>query len=71
MKLKMSTADKSFYVAEYLSDLFDNGSLLSRTVCENSKHSIPGQIGFEVDGETALAWAREVSAALHRPTRRK
>lgn len=32
MKQKMSIADKSFYVAEYLSDLFDDGSLPSRTV---------------------------------------
>ncbi len=71
MKQKMSIADKSFYVAEYLSDLFDDGSLPSRTVCEKSKHSIPGSMGFEIDGRTAQAWAREVSAALHRPARRR
>jgi len=62
-------ADKAYYVAEYLTDLMEFDKLVPLTVCERTKHTRPGEMGFVVSPESAIAWARELAEAIHKQPR--
>lgn len=65
MPTKFSWADKAYYVAEYISELREEGLLIPCTLCERHEHSRVGEMGLAVDGGTILNWARGLSEKLN------
>ena len=64
--MRFTLVDKAYYVAEYLKELEEDELLQPRTVCERYKHTRRGEMGLEIEPDTIIAWADEITAALEK-----
>ena len=62
--MRLTLADKAYYVAEYLKELQDIDALPPRTVCEKYEHVRAGEMGLLIKPDAVLIWADEIITAL-------